>query len=438
MNKLVVIIFFFMLFGFSSCSKKEHNDSLHDPSQPVMLESFYPDSGGFATRMIINGANFGTDTSLINVFFNEKKASVVGTNGSQLYVVVPKLPGDTCEVKVSVDGKEQVFDNTFKYFSSYSITTVAGKQGSSVTSMVEGSLAETEFSGYLSFLAIDDEGNVFGTQYYDHTFFMVNEERNFSKKIFISSGAAGATNMPTINSLNQRIYIPSDTGPYYWESDPELQWTSKMLQILHPNDAGKDYTPIDWKHSLAFNATDKLVYTRSWRGDFIRFDPKTRVGELLASTTSEKVFPEPLFGNMDAYHVFDPNDDDILYIIYEPRHCIYTLNIRTLEHKLFAGTNGVAGYNDGEAKNAEFKNPRQLTVDKEGNVYVADSGNHCIRKISNGMVTTVVGRGGQAGYVDGSADDALLNAPWGVAVDENDDVYVADRGNRVIRKLSFQ
>ncbi|MCY4778082.1 IPT/TIG domain-containing protein [Sphingobacterium sp. UT-1RO-CII-1] len=437
MSKPIVIIFYFVLFIFLSCSKKEHDDVLYDPTQPVTLESFYPDSGGFATRMIINGTNFGTDTSLINVFFNEKKASVVGTNGSQLYVVVPKLPGDTCEIKVLVDGKQQVFDNTFKYFSSYSITTVAGKQGSSVTSMVEGSLAETEFSGYLSFLAIDGEGNIFGTQREDNILFMINETRNLSKKLFVSS-IGGPPNMPTINPLNQRIYVPTDSGPYYWESDPELQWTTKVLQILHPNDAEKDYTPIDWKHSLAFNAKDKLVYTRSWRGDFIRFDPKTRVGELLASTTSEQVFPEPLFGNMDAYHVFDPNDDDILYIIYQPRHCIYTLNIRTLEHKLFAGTNGVAGYNDGEAKNAEFKNPRQLTVDKEGNVYVADSGNHCIRKISNGMVTTVVGRGGQAGYVDGSAEDALLNDPWGVAVDENDDVYVADRGNRIIRKLSFQ
>lgn len=435
--RLLFIIAF--AFTWSSCDKNKEEGSDYDPSRPVVLAKFYPESGGYATKVIISGENFGTDTSKIKVYFNEKKASIVGTNGEQLYVVVPKLPGEICTVKVDVDGKSQSFKETFQYASSYTITTVAGKYGGTATTMIDGNLAETEFNDRLAFLVTDTEGNLFGTKHGSgQLIFMLNEDKNISKKLLVVNSAQGDPQVPTINPANGKIYVPSAANSWYYEFDPELQWSSRQQQILNPTDADKNFTPIDWKLSLAFNQEDGYVYTRSWLGEFVRFNPKTRVGELVASPKTAGVLPDPLFVDMDSYHVFDPNNQDIIYVAYQPRHCIYSFNIKTLEHKLIAGTSGVAGYNDGPATNAEFNNPRQMTVDSDGNIYVADAGNHCIRKISNGMVTTVVGQGGVSGYVDGSADEALLNNPWGVAVDKNDDVYVADRGNRVIRKLSFK
>lgn len=106
---------------------------------------------------------------------------------------------------------------------------------------------------------------------------------------------------------------------------------------------------------------------------------------------------------------------------------------------MFAGAYGQAGWNDGIATDAEFNAPRQMTLDMEGNIYVADSGNHCIRMIDkNGIVTTPIGKPGEAGYADGSLDMALLNDPRGVAVDSEGDVYIADLGNSCIRKLTLQ
>ena len=103
-----------------------------------------------------------------------------------------------------------------------------------------------------------------------------------------------------------------------------------------------------------------------------------------------------------------------------------------------AGTPGQAGSVDGPISAARFDSPEGVAVDSAGNVYVADTGNDTIRMIMPGsMVMTLAGTAGQAGSVDGTGSAALFNDPRGVAVDGADNVYVADTGNDTIRKLSI-
>jgi hypothetical protein len=81
-----------------------------------------------------------------------------------------------------------------------------------------------------------------------------------------------------------------------------------------------------------------------------------------------------------------------------------------------AGT-GVAGYRDGNQSYAQFNNPQDVAVDAQRNVYVADTLNHAIRKVSpDGTVETVAGIGGQAGFADGPADQATFSRPSGITV----------------------
>ena len=95
-----------------------------------------------------------------------------------------------------------------------------------------------------------------------------------------------------------------------------------------------------------------------------------------------------------------------------------------------------AGYTDGQGAEARFYLPLGVAVDGSGNVYVADSGNHRIRKISpSGNVTTLAGSGA-SGYADGSGAEARFNWPSGVAVDKNGNVYVTDATN-AIRKITI-
>ncbi len=94
------------------------------------------------------------------------------------------------------------------------------------------------------------------------------------------------------------------------------------------------------------------------------------------------------------------------------------------------------GSTDGTGASAMFFNPTGVAVDTAGSVYVADFGNHKIRKITAaGMVSTIAGSGA-AGSTDGAAATATFNYPQGIAVDTAGNVYVADTNNHRIRKIT--
>lgn len=102
-----------------------------------------------------------------------------------------------------------------------------------------------------------------------------------------------------------------------------------------------------------------------------------------------------------------------------------------------AGDAGVAGTADGVGASARFNHPTGIALDGAGNIYVADTTNNTVRKVSlNGMVSTVAGLPGVSGSQDGAGSEALFNSPGGVAADNYGNVYVADTGNSVIRKIS--
>jgi len=140
----------------------------------------------------------------------------------------------------------------------------------------------------------------------------------------------------------------------------------------------------------------------------------------------------------------DMGADGALYIADRDNHCIRKLdkfmNIgQTQAVNLLAGSESqTPGYINGTGNAAQFTSPTDVAVDKNNNVYVADLANNCIRKITPaGVVTLFAGTPGTTGgFADGAATSAKFDLPKGICYDKTNDVlYVADLNNSRIRKI---
>jgi sugar lactone lactonase YvrE len=365
------------------------------------------------------------------VYFNAQRAPVVGSDGSRLYVITPRQPGEECVLSVVVDADSVALtDKKFRYCTMTTVTTIAGKKGT--TEFKGGALAAAEFD-HPKTLCVDAEGNIFLSHWREpFCFVLISQEQDIVQALVTVDGAK-APGAPTADADGKVVMVPDEREGYY-SFDPDAQWAAKARLILHPTaeqiaDGMQDFT-VSYKHSMAACTIDENIYTRSHNGQLIKFDPVTRTGQKI----DEGILPEN-----ETYLYFNPYQPEILYLTSERGHAIYTYNVTTKEFALFAGTPGTAGWKDGRRLEAEFNAPVQLIVDKDGSVVVADSKNHCIRKITpDGMVSTLIGKGGVAGYLDGNPEDALFDTPTGVAIDKDYNIYVADYNNNVVRKLSVQ
>jgi streptogramin lyase len=113
------------------------------------------------------------------------------------------------------------------------------------------------------------------------------------------------------------------------------------------------------------------------------------------------------------------------------------INYTPYQVRTYAGLAGTAGFGDGTGSAARFYGPAGMAIDSSGNLYVADGYANTIRKIApGGIVTTLAGTGGVSGSSDGAGSAALFSSPVGVAVDTNGNIYVADSANSTVRKIT--
>lgn len=125
-----------------------------------------------------------------------------------------------------------------------------------------------------------------------------------------------------------------------------------------------------------------------------------------------------------------------IYVADVSNHCIRKIALNGTV-STFAGTNS-PGFLDGNGSTARFRNPTRITIDSSNNLYVSDTNNHSIRKITpSGDVTTIAGTG-VYGYNNGAGNVATFNSPGGLDIDENGNLFIGDRANYVIRKITPQ
>lgn len=159
----------------------------------------------------------------------------------------------------------------------------------------------------------------------------------------------------------------------------------------------------------------------------------TLAGQALVSGATNASGTNAWFSDPAAI-VADPEGN--LFIADSQNHAIRKLSTNGVVSTV-GGQLGVAGSANGNVGQARFDSPSGLALDKTGNLFVADTGNHTIRKITSaGVVTTLAGTAGQSGLADATGTAAQFHSPLGIAVATNGTLYISDSGNHLIRTLS--
>lgn len=423
--EIVVFLCLFTLYMIS-CEKDLDNQKkgqLYDPSKPVEVTTFYPSSGIYLQKVMLEGSNFGNDTEKISVYFNKKKAPVIGSTGSRIYALAPRLPGDTVSISVVVGNDSVVYPQKFYYTATMTVTTVAGNGKEAYK---DGDLANSELRP--RYICADKEGNVFVYSHSGNAIARLDFEDN--KLVTLIAGTAAGN--PTADPETGIITVMTTTAPgTFITFDPKEMWAPRFRSMKW-----KEGTRIPARadnYFMVVNPDDGFLYTKFRNGELVRMNQQTYEAETVAMLPYGTVYGmifNPIYPNI-VFLTFDSDGGK-----YYGQVCSFDVRDPVNTFKTFAGS--VRGHRDGPKEIAMFNKPAQLTATKDGYMYLADYNGMCIRGITtDGYVETVLGIPGKSGWVDGSKDIARFLGPRGVAIVPDGTVYVADEINYRVRKLSI-
>ena len=366
-------------FFFLACKDKEKNTTKeYDPAHPIVLSSFSPKEGGAKDKILLDGENFGTDPSKIQVFFNNVRAAVVSSSGNRIYAIVPRLPGKNPVIKVVIGDKSVTYNDTFIYTAQAQVTTVTGN---GVKNFEAGALSSAHVYG--KYLDLDAEGNIFMTWRDGGSYGVarINEKENIVTALYqVTSSPNPYSNGVTVDRATGIMTVAHESVPeVFFSFDPREAWNPRQRNAEFSE---KDYNSIVWadryNNFVTFCPYDSKLYTRFRDGRIARIDPETYQATIVhkgpyGSQYGQAINPAKPYL---LYMTLHSNASPIAF-----RQGIMVLDLRP-EHinEGFKRLNapGGSGFRDGPVEDAIFNYPKDIKFDNDGNMFIADYGNHCI------------------------------------------------------------
>lgn len=432
MKNLKTIITLFILVLIASCSKD--NEALAPAVNPVAISSMGPTTGAKNTAVVLIGTGFSNNAASNIVTLNGKVCTVNQASTTQLNITIPPK-SSTGNIIVTVAGNSAQ-STPFTYIDTVTVSTLAG----STLGNADGQGVNAQFNTPFG-IAIDGTRTLFIADTRNHRI------RKISPTGLVTTiagsiagfadgqGAAAQLNLPShlvqnatgdlfvTDKENHKIRKISNTGQV-----ENYAGTSKGFEVK-----ARQVSKFDSPFGIVTNILGEIIVVDS-KNFRIRNVPNIGGTNSVAGNSNAGItdgqgtaaqFTNPEGIEIDAAGNLYVADDGISKLI---RKISTTGLVTTL-----AG--GPAGFADGQGADARFSDVTDIAIDATGNLFVTDK--HRIRKISpTGLVTTIAGSD-TAGFADGDATTAQFNVTAGIAIDLNGNLYVADSRNNRIRKITI-
>ena len=442
-----------------------------NPSKPIVFKDFSPKEGPVRTLIFIEGDNFGTDITKIEVSIGGVAAPVIGSSGSKICVMAPRRSTEGQVVVKILDEsgkllKEYQFPDIFQLQVALQVNTLVGKVDpqTNSSSMIDGSFEEAEFlNPWWLEIDKDEEGN--------KIIYCIDQENltalraiNLTKRqvsTVFTKGQAGVYQVKSMlfdTPTRDSLFLVDDNGRGNWNDRHQMP---NMFYALRSEGFRKVYPYLYAQTSYsAVSMQDGTLFYNTWQSSQVY---KARV---YFDKQAQMWDGKPLFSvkSNSNDHVFMIRHPEDLYVymtgfngVYR---CVYDKDKKELVSSVLhvGSIGGSSGYADAPGSSARFNRPRQgvfvknkeyVAQGKEDvyDFYVCDHNNNAIRKVTpDGEVSTFAGRGSVGidgkvwGWIDGEArETARFREPTGICYDEEEEVfYVADRENKRIRTISVE
>jgi len=396
------------------------------------ITSITPGSGTKETLVIIEGKNFGSDLDSIQLSFNGLNTEIKTLSENRISALVPKGAG-TGFVKLVIDGMD-VLGPSFNYITTGLVTTFAG----SMEGHKDGTSGEAQFNSPTG-IAVDKHGNIYVGDTFNHKIRKIAADGTV---ITIAGTKAGDVDgvIPQAKFNFPRGIAVDDVGTIY-VADFQNHKIKKITNIgvvvtiagstegFEDGQGGN--AKFAYPEDVALDSDGNIYVADGYNNRIRKITPDGIVSTLAGGdegyadgSAFEAKFYYPSGVVLDSY--------GNVYVADENNHKIRKVTPDGMVSTLAGSTKG---YADGPGNEAKFFDPSRLACDTGGNIYVSDLYNNRIRKISpGGLVSTLAGS--DKGYADGTGAEVQFDGLAGIVFNPHDDIYVVDRGNHKIRKVT--
>ncbi len=409
-----------------------------NPPLALTLSSFSPATGPSGTNVNLVGTNFSTTAANNVVKFNGALAIVTAAGPTSLAVTVP-AGASTGKITVQV-GSEVATSNTDFVYIQTAMITVSTFAGNGTLGFTDDMGTAARFYQPTG-VALDAAGNVYVADAENNRIRKITPAGAVST--LAGSGTSGSVDgTGTAAQFFSPRSVAVDASGNVYVADGANHLIRKITpagEVSTLAGSGEDgfadgegtAAQFYFPKGIAVDASGNVYVADDINHRVRKITPTGTVSTLAGSTSGSTdgdgtaaKFNRPTGIAVDAL--------GNLYVADAANHRIRKISSTGIVSTLAGST---VGHEDGTGSDAEFNNPTGVAVDASGNVYVAEEENGTIRKItSSGTVSTVAGMYSQ-GLVNGDAADAKFRWPAAVALDASGTVYVADRGNHCIRKI---